>query len=115
MWGLAKQTPEQREIELGIPKGAPREDQEKYRAKLMAAHEDFVSKAEHFLQIHPGFAQGDLLRKELANALFLLDRPQQALEYVRAIEAKEGPLAGEAAKTLDVCGESGAASTPPNP
>lgn len=112
MWGLPKQTPEQREIELSIPKGAPREDQEKHRAKLLAAYEDFVTKAERFLQAHPDFAQADLLRKEIANALFLLDRPQQALVYVRAIQAKEGPLAEEAAKTLQVCGEKAAPPVP---
>ena len=101
MWAVAQQTLEQRDIELGIPAGAPREAQERYRATQRTGREEFVKKAERFLAAHPDFAQADLLRKEVATALFLLDRPDEAFTEVRKIKATEGPLAEEAKRTLE--------------
>jgi hypothetical protein len=101
MWAVAQQTPEQRNIELGIPAGAPHEAQERYRATQRAGREEFIKKATRFLAIHPDFAQADLLRKELATALFLLDRPEEALAEVRQIKVTEGLIADEAKRTLE--------------
>ncbi len=100
MWDLVNLSAENRDQHLAVPQGASKEKQDEFRAKSLEAYQSFLDKAKQFLLLHPDFAQIDLLRKEMANALFLLGRQDEALEQVKLIEAKDGSLAEEAEKTL---------------
>ncbi len=102
LWYIAAMTPEQREIHWSIPKGASQQAQDAHRAKARQGCEEFVAMAERFLAVHPDFAQADLLHKELANSLFLLDRRDAALIHVRALAESKSAVSEEAKKTLEV-------------
>jgi len=104
MWDLVNLSDSNRDQHLTIPQGVSIEKQDELRTKYLASYQSFLDKAEKFLTVHPDFARRDLLRKEMANALFLLGRQEEALSQVKLIEAKEGPLAEEAKKTLQKAG-----------
>jgi hypothetical protein len=107
----SKLTAQQRDDAWYVPQVASKEAQDARRKQVREGYEEFAKKACAFLAIHPDFARADILRKELANALFMLDRRDEALEQLELLAKMTGPVAEEAQKTLQACGE--AAPQPP--
>ena len=89
-------SPRQRDIAWAVPLGAPQAQQEAHREQYRKNLAAFVEQAHTFLSLHPDFARADLLRKELANALFELDQRDAAMQQVEALSKMKGPCADEA-------------------
>ncbi len=89
-------TPEKRDLEWHVPTGATPAKQEEWRKTARASYESFAKKARAFLCIHPDFAEQALLRRELATALFNVDKPDEAWIEVEALAKLEGQWADEA-------------------
>jgi len=106
-----KLTAQQRDDAWYVPQAASKAAQDARRKSVREGYEGFVQRARAFLAIHPDFAQAGILRKELANALFMLDRRDEALEQLELLAKMTGPVAEEAQKALQACGE--AAPQPP--
>ena len=102
LWYTAAMTLEQREVHWAVPQGASRQAQDAHRARVRQSYEEFVAMAERFLAAHPDFSQADLLHKELANSLFLLDRRDAALVHLNALAESMSPLSEEAKKALEI-------------
>lgn len=97
-------TPERRDLEWHVPTGAPPVKQEEWRKTARDNYEKFVKEARAFLCIHPDFSQQNLLRKELANALFNVDKPDEAWAEVEVLAKLEGQWADEAKACLKAKG-----------
>ena len=89
-------TPRQRDIAWAVPLGATAEKQDAHRRQRRDNLSAFVSQARTYLSLHPDFARADILRKEMANALFQLDQRDAALEQVEKLSKMKGPVAEEA-------------------
>ena len=99
--GASAVTPEVRDREWYVPVSATPAEQEACRKKARESYEAFVGKAPAFFAAHPDFAETALLRKELAIALFYLDRPSQAWAEVETLSKLTGPSADEAKACLE--------------
>jgi hypothetical protein len=93
-------TPEKRDLEWHVPTGATLAKQEEWRKAARESYETFIKQAKAFLCVHPDFAEQALLRKELATALFNVDKPDEAWIEVEALAKLEGQWADEAKDCL---------------
>ncbi len=89
-------TARQRDDAWYVPQAASPARQEARRQLVRSNYQGFVQRAQAFLAIHPDFARADLLRKELANALFMLGQRDEALQEVQKLAKMSGPVAEEA-------------------
>ena len=103
-------TARQRDDAWYVPQAASPARQEARRQLVRSNYQGFVQRAQAFLAIHPDFARADLLRKELANTLFMLDQRDEAVEEVHKLATMKGPVADEARAVL-----SQAKQSTPNP
>ena len=94
-------TPKQRDINWYVPIAASSPKKEERRDKVRKSYEDFINQTRTFLNVHPNFSQQDLLRKELAIALFFLDRPDEAWKEVDKLSKLNGRWAEEAKAVLE--------------
>ena len=93
-WGTL--TARQRDDAWYVPQMASPDQQEARRQLVLGNYTAFAQRAQVFLSLHPDFARADLLRKELANALFQLDQRDAAMQQVEALSKMKGPCADEA-------------------
>ena len=93
-------TPEVRDLEWHVPTAATPAKQDEWRKVARESYETFVKQARAFLCIHPDFAEQALLRRELATALFNLDKPDEAWMEVEALSKLDGQWAEEARNCL---------------
>lgn len=91
-----KKTPSQRDVAWLVPSAASADKQDAKRQHVRGGLQSFVEKTQAFLAMHPDFARADILRKEMANALFQLDQRDAALEQVEKLSKMKGPAAEEA-------------------
>ena len=89
-------TPRQRDVAWLVPSAASADKQDAKRQHVRGGLQSFVEKTQAFLAMHPDFARADILRKEMANALFQLDQRDAALEQVEKLSKMKGPVAEEA-------------------
>ncbi len=97
-WGTL--TARQRDDAWYVPQMASPDQQEARRQLVLGNYTAFAQRAQAFLSLHPDFARADLLRKELANALFQLDQRDAAMQQVEALSKMKGPCAEEAQALL---------------
>ena len=75
-------------------------DKEKRRAEIEKGVTEFITDARKFLSLNEDFCREDMMRRQIANSLFIMNRPQEAWQEVEKLSKRNSIYANEAKALL---------------